>query len=126
MHSDKQMILIGNSFPLSLIRRKVVVTPASLDQLREAIAASQGVCSFWGHRNTLVSAEAMIGHKLAPLVDRPVLALSPNQKPYFEQHEFSDCWVVSPNYVENFRPAISEEVPVEKIRDWQVLHMYWE
>lgn len=119
------MILIGNSFPLSLIRRKVVVEPMPLDRLREAISAADGILSFWGHANTLPAAEQAVGQSLAPASERPVLALSPDQYPVFQAKTFTECWILSPDYTENFRPKVGEEVPADKIQSWQVLRMEW-
>lgn len=120
------MILIGNSFPLSLIRRKVTIEPAPLERLREAIDSAGGVLSFWGHANTLPAAEQAVGHSLAPAMDRPVLNLSPEQFPVFENKTFTECWILSPDYTGNFRPKVGEEVPTDKIRSWQVLRIVWE
>ena len=120
------MILIGNSFPLSLIRRKVTIEPTPLERLREAIGASDDILSFWGHANTLPAAEEAVGHSLAPATDRPVLILSSDYFPVFENKTFTECWILSPDYTESFRPKVGEEVPTEKIQSWQVLRMEWE
>ncbi|MCX6878610.1 MAG: hypothetical protein NTW21_33065 [Verrucomicrobia bacterium] len=44
------MRLLGNAFPLTLVRRPVRIEPHPLDELRQAIAA-RGCVSFWGHAN---------------------------------------------------------------------------
>jgi hypothetical protein len=119
------MILIGNSFPLSLIRREVAIRPVDLNKLKQAVAENGPICSFWGHRNTLAPASDMLGSDLSPAGDRPVLSLSPEGLPMLEGATFRDCWILSPDYIENFRPQVGEEVPAEKIRSWQVLHMQW-
>lgn len=119
------MILIGNSFPLSLIRRKIFIEPVPLDDLRQAIEDSDGIVSFWGHSNTLPAAEEAIGQSLAPATERPVLSLSPEGLPSLNQQIFNECWVLSPDYTENFRPKVGEDVSPEKILGWQVLRMDW-
>jgi hypothetical protein len=120
------MLLIGNSFPLSLIRRRVTIEPVPLETLREAIVSAGGVLSFWGHVNTLAVAEAALGHSVEPASERPALRLSPDNLPLFEGRIFAQCWILSPDYTENFRPKVGEEVPTEKIKSWQVLRMRWE
>lgn len=117
------MLLIGNSFPLSLIRRKVMIEPARLERLREEIGDAGGVLSFWGHANTLPAAEEAVGRSLAPATERPALELSSDRYPVFQNKTFTECWILSPDYTGNFRPNIGEEVPTEKIRGWQVLRM---
>jgi len=71
------MILIGNSFPMSLIRRCVTIQPEPLEDLRARIRSGEPVHSFWGHANTLTHAEAITGCPLKPGSDRPALTLSP-------------------------------------------------
>lgn len=120
------MILIGNSFPLSLIRRKVVIEPQTISMLREKLGSHDLIHSFWGHRNTLSAAKALIGCDLTPKTERPALQLSPNNLPMLNGQTFDECWIVSPQYIENFRPAVGEEVSEDKIASWQVLRMEWE
>ncbi|NLK82782.1 MAG: hypothetical protein GX280_01700 [Lentisphaerae bacterium] len=118
-------ILIGNSFPLSLARRKLIIEPASLDALLTA-AAGKRICSFWGHENTLAAASAATKLDLAPAVERPVMSLSPDKLPMLGEYEFSECWIVSSDYRGNFRPSVGAEVPESMISGWQVLKLTWE
>jgi len=120
------MLLIGNSFPLSLIRRRVTIEPIPLENLRDAISSAGGISSFWGHANTLAAAQAAVGHSLEPASERPVLRLSPANLPALDGETFTECWILSPGYTGNFRPKVGEEVPVDKIKSWQVLRMVWE
>ena len=113
-------ILIGNTFPLSLVRRKVVIEPIDLEDLKKLLQQSD-FCSFWGHTNTLAAVNQLLGVDLTPLVERPVLTLSENNNPEFNGIEFSECWVLSPDYKGDFRPAIGTEVSPEKISSWQCL-----
>lgn len=113
-------ILISNSFPLSLIRRAVKIEPCGLDELT-ALLSDAKIVSFWGHSNTLAAVNALLGYDLTPKEQRPVLRLSENNLPRYADNDFTECWVLSPDYCEDFRPAIGEDVPPEKIKSWQCL-----
>ncbi len=117
---SENKILIGNSFPLSLIRRTVKIEPYSITDLRNMLPCNT-IYSYWGHNNTLSAINTMLGFDLTPTENRPVLALSQNKKVQYKDIEFSECWILSPDYCEDFRPAIGEEVPPEKIKSWQCL-----
>lgn len=117
--------LIGSTFPLSLIRRRVVIEPGAIEDLRACLAAAPPA-SFWGHRNTLAQASALTGVDLTPRTERPAIELDHEGFPGLEGETFRACWVLSPDYVPGFRPAIGEEVPAAKIRGWQVLRVSWE
>lgn len=119
------MILLGNSFPMSLIRRCVTIQPASLEELRARIRSGEPVHSFWGHANTLTHAEAITGCPLKPESDRPALTLSPEAFPVYAGHTFQECWVISPEYESGFRPRIGEEIDASRIEGWQVLRIHW-
>jgi hypothetical protein len=124
MQTDKS-ILIGNSFPLSLIRRAVTIQPQTPTALRNAMRDVH-VVSFWGHANTLQLAETFLECGLAPKSERPVLNLSGENLPTLGNQTFSEAWILSPDYIGNFRPAAGEEVSPEKIRGWQILKITWE
>lgn len=114
-------VLVGNSFPFPLIRRQVDVRPMPL----EAFPKDVEVCSFWGHANTLASASEFLGVDLTPKTARPALTLSENKLPTFDGEEFSECWIVSPNYAEVSRAPTGTETPAEKIKDWTLLKISW-
>lgn len=118
------MLLISNSFPFSLIRRKVVVEPHSVEDLL-AVMQERPWVSTWGHANTVELASTMLCADLRPKVERPALRLSPDNLPLFEGRTFNECWILSPDYTENFRPKVGEEVTLDKIKAWQVLRMEW-
>lgn len=127
-HSEpqiKRFILLGSTFPLSLIRRKVVIEPQAIESLKELLRTC-AVASFWGHQSTLGLAQSILGADLMPRTERPALRLTQDNLPELDGQVFSECWVLSPEYVPGFRPAIGEEVPAEKIRSWQVLRVKWE
>jgi len=113
-------ILIGNAFPLTLIRRKVRIEPVDINDFRKTLENAE-IFSFWGHANTLPAASVFLGVDLTPQVERAILKLNRNHLPEFDGREFREVFIVSPNYIGDFRPRIGEEVPLEKIRDWQLL-----
>ena len=118
-------ILIGNSFPLSLIRRDVTIEPQPHSALKSALDGKR-IVSFWGHTNTLARAEEFAGCGLAPKSERPVLKLNDDHFPTLGNQAFSEVWILSPDYIGHFRPAVGEEVPPEKISGWQILKLTWE
>jgi hypothetical protein len=117
-------ILLGSTFPLSLVRRQVSIDPASLDELRAEVAV-RPVASFWGHANSIAAANAMLGADVTPSTTRPALILDPEGFPSLDGVIFTECWVLSPEYVPGYRPAVGEEVAAVKIAGWQVLRMQW-
>ena len=125
MNDFSDNILIGNSFPLPLIRRAVRISLATRQELLQA-AAGRPVASFWGHANTLAAARQWLGMDLTPATERPALALSPEQLPMFDGQVYRECYVLSPDYRPGFRPAIGVEVSPQDIIGWQLLHLTWE
>lgn len=116
--------LVGNSFPLSLVRRPVRIVPQNMDSFTQAMRG--GWRSFWGHNNTLSAAMEACGLDLTPERERPALTLSAEGYPVFEGIEFRSCWIVSPNYLPGFRPAPGVEVASEEITGWSILRIEWE
>lgn len=126
MGKEEQKILIGNAFPLSLIRRhRVVVEEIPVEMVRR-LAATCGVVSFWGHENSRAAAETVLGASLRTETVRPVLSLDAEGFPVLAGHAFRDCYVLSPDYVENRRPSLGEEVPLQDIKAWHALRLVWE
>jgi len=124
--SSSAEVLVGNVFPLSLVRRKLVIEPVSIDIFRAALRGKT-VRSFWGHASTLAAVNRFLGTDLTPATARPALVCDQaTGLPSLDGHAFSECWVISPEYEAGFRPAIGAEVPPEKILGWQVLRMRWE
>lgn len=119
-------ILIGNSFSLSLIRkREVRIVECSLGELQSAVRAGAVVCSFWGHGNTLAAAERVVGFPLRPKTERPALVCAADGRPMFGDEIFDVCWVLSPDYVTGYRPPIGTEVDESKIVGWKLLKLTW-
>ena len=118
-------ILISNSFPFSLIRRKVVVEPSTVGDVIAAMWDRPWI-STWGHANTVQLASTILCADLRPKVERPALHLSGDGLPAFEGEVFDECWLLSPDYATpGFRPKVGEEVHADAIKDWQVLQMLW-
>lgn len=116
------MILLGSTFPLSLIRRPVRISPAPLAELQQRLQ-QEGFVSFWGHDNTRAAAHALLGVDPAPATQRPALTLTPEGLPSLGNTTFEEVWVLSPDYAASFRPAPGAEVPPEAILSWRVLHI---
>lgn len=115
-------LLLGNSFPLSLVRRRGVIDPRPLGELR-ALIVERGLVSFWGHENTLVAAGEVLGCDLTPRTTRPVIELDARCYPQFEGVTYREVWLLSPDFRPGFRPRIAEEVPAMEILAWQALHL---
>lgn len=118
-------ILIGSAFPLSLIRRRVVIELCELDWVRGELK-NRPFASFWGHANTLAAASAMLGVDITPRTERPAVALDPDQFPALDGVSYRECFILSPDYAPGFRPKVGEELGPDKIADWQALRMRWE
>lgn len=116
--------LLSNSFPFSLLRREVHIRPRTVEDLRQQLR-TQPWKSAWGHSNTLPLASALAEADLTPATPRPVLSLSADNLPCLDGQTFEECWLLSPDYIEGFRPSIGEEVSLDKIRGWQVLQIVW-
>ena len=123
---EKKKVLVGNSFPFSLVRcEKLTVEPRSVEELRTVLAES-GAASFWGHENTRAAAEAELGVSLRPRMERPAVTLSADGHPVLDGETFDTCWLLSPDYPEGFRPTIGVEVGPEQIAGWHVLKLTWQ
>ena len=124
--TEEKKVLIGNSFPFSLVRcERLIVEQKPISELKDALA-SAAVASFWGHENTRTAAESVLGVSLATHGVRPAVTLSSTGRPVLNGEEFSGCWLLSPDYPEGFRPAISTEVGPEQIKGWHVLKLSWQ
>ena len=122
----KTRLLIGNSFPFSLVRcARLIVETRPLAALK-AVLADADVASFWGHANTRAAAETVLGVSLAPRSERPALMLSREGLPMLDGDTFDTCWLLSPDYPKGFRPPIGAEVTPEQIAGWHVLKLTWQ
>lgn len=117
-------VLIGNSFPASLIRRDVNVHCVSVDDVRVRLQGAQ-IHSFWGHSETLPAVDALLGVSLKPRVPRPVLLLSPDGLPMLDGQAFSSCYVCSPDCRPGFRHQEGQVLSQSDIVGWQLLRFDW-
>jgi hypothetical protein len=117
-------VLVGSTFPLSLVRRPVLITPERVETLR-TLLRQQGFASFWGHEATAGIAAALLDMDIRPATPRPALRLTAENLPALDGEVFTECWVLSPEYEAGYRPQIGEEVAGEKIHGWQVLKIRW-
>ncbi len=127
MEKEKEKMksfLVGNSFPLSLIRRKVVIEEATMEEFKEVCHEGK-LHSFWGHENTRAAAEEVLGVSVKPKEERPAVTLTAEGFPTLDGEVFEVCYVLSPNYRGAFRPKIGEEVSSEQIASWHLLKMIW-
>lgn len=121
----KVKILIGNTFPLTLIRKKtVIIKEENLEKLRELLSKAE-VYSFWGHENTRKAAEQFIGVSLQTKEFRPTISLNKEGFPMLYGEKFFECWIVSPNENKSYRLAISSELSNETIESWSILKLVW-
>ena len=117
-------ILFGNTFPLSLVRREVVMRPVTLETMQVALATAE-IHSFWGHPGTLEAVSRAVGRNVSPTVERPAVQLDAEGLPVLDGHVFRECWVMSPEYRAGFRPAVGAGVPADAIIGWQALLISW-
>ncbi len=125
MKQKETVMLIGNSFPFTLIRRAVRVVPESLADVRRKLATAD-VHSYWGHAGTLSAVRALLGVDLTPKGERPAIVLSPDGYPTLDGETFREVYVCSPTYAAGFRPPLGADVPADKITSWQMLRIIWE
>ena len=121
----KDPILISNSYPFSLIRRRVTVEPSEVEELRDNLR-TRPWASAWGHPNTLEAARTMAGTDLSPKTARPSISLNAENLPSLDGMIFRECWLLSPDYVPGFRPSPGEDVTPENICGWHILLMEWQ
>ena len=81
--------LTGSTFPLSLIRRPVLVEPETMENYVRRLQTDTWE-SFWGHANTLALASRMTGCNLTPKEARPVVQLSQDGHPQLYGQTYSE------------------------------------
>ena len=120
----QKKLLIGNSFPLTLIRREVKIEVENLEVFKGMCQQAE-IHSFWGHENTRTVAEMVLGVSVKPKVERPAIALTAAGLPTLNGETFTEGYILSPNYKKNVRPKIGEEVAAEQIASWHLLKISW-
>ena len=112
-------VILGNTFPLTLVRRQVSIKPISLAEAKALL--EDGFVSFWGHSNTAAVAKAQLGFEVSPETERPALVLDENGLPGIGGVHSDKVLVLSPSYRPGFRPAIGVEVGPDDIVGWEPL-----
>lgn len=121
----QRTILVGNTFPFALLRRRAEIRPVSIGDLGTTLAGAT-VVSFWGHENTRAAAEAVLGGvSLRPSTERPALSLSSDFFPMFGDRVFRSCYVLSPDCRPGYRAAVGEETSPSDIIGWHALRVDW-
>ncbi len=111
---------IGNTFPMSLARRYCTITPIDKSVL-DALSSGAILHSYWGHSNTIEAANAFLGINVTPPRERRAIVLNSNKYPTLDGVLLDGIIVVSPTYVDGYRPAEGEISSPDKILDWQLL-----
>ena len=117
----KKKILIGNTWPTTLIRRSVRIDVISIGVLKEHIRWADEVYSFWGHQNTIAVANKLLGIDVTPKKERPAISLTSQNLPIFEDEVFWQVFLLNPDYRPGFRPQIGQEVGEADITGWACL-----
>ena len=129
MTARSDTLLIGNTFPLTLVRGwRVEIEEVGAKTLREALASGAVVRSFWGHAETQGQAETFLGVSagtLTPRVPRPALRLGTEGLPVLDEACFAECYVLSPDVAGGGRPAPGQAAAPSAIVGWHVLHLRW-
>ena len=113
-------VLLGNTFPVGLIRRSALCTPITVEKAKQ-ILSSKGFESFWGHADTLNAVSAALKINATPKTVRPALILSDTSLPVLNGQAFNTVIVFSPSYVQGFRPTYGVEVDPANITGWTPL-----
>ena len=119
-------VLIGNGWPMTLVRRNVRITVISVEVLRQYLQKADRIYSFWGHKNTLRVANAILGVDVTPKSERPAIELTYHGFPTLEGEVFYRVFILTPEYRPGFRPKIGEEVAEADIVGWSALRITYE
>jgi len=117
--------IISNSFPFSLIRRRVIITPVGLEKTKYLLKKN-GFVSTWGHSSTLKLVNNFLGFDITPMESRAAIELDEKNFPTLYGNTYSSIIVISPDYVKGFRPKIGEEVKESYILHWRPLLLDFE
>ena len=119
-------LLIGNSFPLALIKIPVRIFPLSLQLVRQMLRNAKSVTSYWGHDNTLRSISELLEEDLTPHTPRPSLLIDPFGCPVMGGKAFSHCIVASPVFPTGIRPNSNDQSKILKdLTGWNFRLIDW-
>ena len=122
--NEAETFITGNSFPVNLFRRKAEVIPETFENYLAKLHRGQWE-SYWGHSNTLEAVNRLCGVDLTPREVRPALSVDTEGYPVLYGKSYRECWVLTPEYRPEFRPAIGVEVTNSDILSWQVVRILW-
>lgn len=111
-------ILLGNSFPLGLVRRPAHLTPLRKEDLLTLLEGKE-IVSFWGHQNTVSLVNAYLGREIP--CRRVALGLSRDLLPSIDGETFPRVVILTPRYREGFRPQIGVEPTPGDLDGWESL-----
>lgn len=116
-------MLIGNTYPTSLIRRKATFIPVTQEQAKQYLGFEREVESFWGHPNTIKAASEMLGMDITPKEERPTITLSENYLPTLYGKEHKSVLIVSANIPNANRKPRNDptEYELEEIESWSFI-----
>ena len=116
-------VLIGNSWPMTLFRRQALVSPITLNALRNRIKTAE-VFSFWGHENTVAAVSAMLDRDLTPREPRPTIILNDKRYPTLYGVEFRVVYIVTPKiFDESKRLHAGESLNAFDIAYWKAVQI---
>lgn len=110
---------------MALVRgRQVSIAEIPLSDLRKELQNGEPY-SYWGHMNTRLIAETLLGVSLEPRSERPAVKLDGDGFPSLYGRRFDRCYVLSPDYADSIRPRIGSEITVDAIVAWHALRIDW-
>lgn len=77
------------------------------------------------HFGDILILSILLNIDVTPKTKRPAIILNENNLPTFDGIQYTECWIINPDYVEGFRPNIGEKVNPNKIKNWQILLIVW-
>lgn len=121
-NTEGSPILITNSFPFSLVRRRVDIELVDMADMIELCHNSR-IVSAWGHKNTLNAVSKILQVDVTPPTERPVIILDKDNLPVLENIVFDCVYIISPDYKPGFRLEAGGQLNEEEISGWIVLKM---
>lgn len=111
--------LVGNTYPSSLVERKVICCPISIQSALYIL--SDEFESYWGHDNTIPYVKNYIGIDVTPKIKRNSIRLNADGYPLFNNELYKIVIVISPRYQSGYRPNENEAASIDKITEWNCI-----